>query len=78
MRMANKNTRSNELGRSNLKKETADLWKDRLSLAICLWLCSAAFIFVLAIFFFDAWVAWVSVVSSFIIILLVCMAICVR
>jgi len=32
----------------------------------------------MAVLFFDIGAAWVSVVSSFIIILLVCMAICVR
>jgi len=61
-----------------LNKGTTDLWKDRLSLAICLWLCSVPFIFFMAVLFFDIGAAWVSVVSSFIIILLVCMAICVR
>ena len=53
-----------------------DLWTERLSLAICLWLCATPFIFSLGVFFFDVRVAWTAAAVSFVIILLVCNALC--
>lgn len=57
-------------------KERSDTWAERLSLAICLWLCVTPFIFFLAVLFFDLRVASASTVVSLVIILLVCNAIC--
>lgn len=60
-----------------MNKADDALWKDGLSLAIGLWLCSVPLVFFLAVTFFDLRVASVSVALSFIVILFVCLAICV-
>jgi hypothetical protein len=59
-----------------MNMERDDLWTERLSLTICLWLCTVPFIFFLAMFFFDIRVAWSATAVSFVIILLVCNALC--
>lgn len=59
-----------------MKKDGYELWTERLSIAICLWLCTVPFIFFLGVFFFDVRVAWTAAAVSFVIILLVCNALC--
>jgi membrane protein YdbS with pleckstrin-like domain len=59
-----------------MKKDGYELWTERLSIAICLWLCTVPFIFFLGMFFFDVRVAWTAAAVSFVIILLVCNALC--
>lgn len=59
-----------------IKKDGYALWTERLSIAICLWLCTVPFIFFLSMFFFDVRVAWTAAAVSFVIILLVCNALC--
>jgi hypothetical protein len=56
--------------------ERDDLWKERLSLAICLWLCTTPFLFFVAAALFDVRIAWASVAVAFVLILLVCNLIC--
>jgi hypothetical protein len=56
--------------------ERDDLWKERLSLAICLWLCTVPFLFFVAAALLDIRAAWATVVVAFVIILLVCNVIC--
>lgn len=56
--------------------ERDDLWKERLSIAICLWLCTAPLLFFVAAALFDVRIAWTSVAVAFVVILLVCNVIC--
>ena len=50
--------------------------KDRLSIAMGLGLCCLPFVFFAAAFFVDVRTAWLAVVVAFIIILIVCNALC--
>lgn len=59
-----------------MNMEGDDLWKERLSLAICLWLCTVPFLFFVAAALFDVRIAWASVAVAFVLILLVCNVIC--
>lgn len=52
------------------------MWEQRLSLAICLWLCAVPFLFFVAVALFDLRIAWASMVVAFVVILLVCNVIC--
>lgn len=54
----------------------SELWTDRLSLAICLWLCTAPFFFFVVAALFDIRVAGTFVAVTFVVILLVCNVIC--
>ena len=58
------------------KLKRDDFWKDRLSVAIGLGICCLPFVFIVAAILFDVRTAWLSVVIAFILILLVCNAIC--
>jgi len=53
-----------------------EFWKDRLNVAIGLGLCCLPLIFFVAVVFFDIRTAWLSVVVAFVLILVVCNAIC--
>lgn len=53
-----------------------DYWKDRLSVAICLWLCTLPLLFFVMAVLFDARVAGASVAVAFVVILIVCNRIC--
>ena len=52
------------------------MWRQRLGLAICLWLCTVPFLFFVAVALFDIRVAWAFVAVAFVVILLVCNVIC--
>jgi len=53
-----------------------DIWKERLSVAIGLGLCTLPFVFVVMAILFDARVAFMSVLVAFVVILIVCNAVC--
>lgn len=61
-----------------MRKEKSEQWTEALSLAVGLWLCTVPLTFFLAAFFFDFGAASVSAAASFVAVLLLCMAICVR
>ena len=59
-----------------LKFKTDVFWKDRLSVAIGLGLCCLPFVFLVAALLVDARTAWLAVVVGFIVIVIVCHALC--
>ena len=61
-----------------MARENFDVWGQRLSLAVLLWLCSLPLVFVLGMVLGDVRVGWIGSAVSFTIIVLVCMVICVR
>lgn len=65
------------MGTPRMKKGGYELWTERLGTAICLWLCAVPFIFFLGMSFFDLRVAWGAAALSFVVMLLVCNALCV-
>ncbi len=58
------------------KLKSDDFWKDRLSVAIGLGLCCLPVVFVAAALLFDVRTAWLALVVAFIVILIVCNAMC--
>ena len=59
-----------------MARENLDVWGQRLSLAVLLWLCSLPLVFVLGMVLGDVRVGWVGATLSFILVLLVCIGLC--
>lgn len=53
-----------------------EFWKDRLSVAIGLGLCCLPLVFFVAAVFFGVQIAWWAVAVAFVVILIVCNALC--
>jgi hypothetical protein len=57
-------------------KGGSEIWTERVSLAICLWLCALPLVVLLAMVVPYTHVGWIGAVVSFVVIFLTCMAIC--
>lgn len=58
------------------KSKHSVFWNDRLNVAIGLGLCCLPFVFAVAAFLFDFRTAWFAVIVAFLVILVICNALC--